>query len=151
MASDLKQVWQSATAFTITCSALANAAGRQSTMVSNASPSYPRAKITVDLIVGTTPTAGTTLDFYLLRSNGTVRSDNAGASDAAITINNAQPIGSMIVPAATSDTHYYADFMVDDLGTSWGIAVVNRSGVALKTDAGNNNSITYEYAHTQAS
>jgi hypothetical protein len=151
MPSDILQSWQAAASFTITLANLGNGSGRQSTMITNASPSYPRAKITAKITTGTTPTAGTTVDFYLLRSNGTIRTDSAGASDAALTVVNAQPIGSIYVPTNTTNAVLIGDFMMDDLGPSWGIAVVNRSGVALYNNAVNNNSITYEYTDMQAS
>jgi hypothetical protein len=55
------------------------------------------------------------------------------------------------VPTNTTNAVLIGDFMMDDLGPSWGIAVVNRSGVALYNNAVNNNSITYEYTDMQAS
>lgn len=149
MASEIQAKYDAVASLTVTLSALANASGRQSTLLAN-SNKRPRVKCHAKILVGTTPTAGTTVDFYLIRGNGTINSDGAGASDAAVTVVNAQPVGSLVLDAATSDKAYYLDFMVEDIGPVWGLAVVNHSNAALKTDANNNNCITYEYMVPEA-
>ena len=120
--------------FTITLDSLANGSARQSTMISNASPAHPRALIWLILESnGSAPTAGAVYEVYLLRSNGTEADDNAGASDAAITIENAPLLGTIVV-TATANKNFYGCFdtaALGPLGTSWGIAVKNSSGQAL--------------------
>lgn len=149
MASEIRAKYDAVASFTITLANLVSGSGRQATLLTN-SDKRPRAKIHAKITVGTTPTAGTTVDFYLVRGNGTINSDGAGSSDAALTVINCQPLGSLVLDAATTDKVYYLDFMADDIGPVWGIAVVNRTNANLKNDAVNNNSITYEYMVPEA-
>jgi hypothetical protein len=125
--------------FTITLASLANAAARQSTMVSNSS-NYPAALIHLDIESGTNaPTVGTVYEVYLLRSDGTTADDNAGASDAAITIENSRLLGTIVV-TADANKHFYGVFdtaPLGPLGASWGIAIKNSSGQALHGTEGN--------------
>jgi hypothetical protein len=129
--------------FTCTVANLANNSARQTTLVAN-SNNYPAALVGVKLSSGTSaPTVGTVYEIYLIRSNvaavGGVVDDNAGASDAAITIENAPLLGSLIV-TATSNKAFSGVFdtaALGPLGPEWGIAVWNRSGQALHTTAGN--------------
>lgn len=129
--------------FTITLASLANAAGRQSTMINNSS-NYPAAIVCLKIESGAVaPTVGLTYDIYLLRgddaSSSTYRTDGAGASDAAITIENAKILGSIVV-TATTNKNFYAEFdtwPLGPLGPEWGIAVVNRSAQALNATEGN--------------
>lgn len=117
--------------FTITIDGLTNGSARQSTMVSNASAAQSRALVW--LIIesnGSAPTAGSVYEIYLLRSNGTEADDNAGASDAAITIENAPLLGTIVVTATTNKNFYgcFDTAPLGPLGTSWGIAVKNSTG-----------------------
>jgi len=131
---------------TITLASLANSTagvGRQSTLIDNTTNLYLSAQISFKITVGTTPTANSLIYVYLIRqdNNGTpIADDNAGTTDAAITITNAPLLGTILVPATTSNTAYYRIFDTTFLGTlspKWGIAVVNSSGVALNATGGN--------------
>lgn len=135
-----------AAAMTITLASLANSAagvGRQSTIVDNTTSKYLSALVSLKVTVGTSPTANTLIYVYLIRDNndGTpIRDDGAGASDAGLTIVNAPLLGTILVPATTSDTAYYGLFDTSQygpLGPKWGIAVVNNSGAALNATGGN--------------
>jgi len=153
MANEIKSKWAAKADFTITLASLGNAAGRQSTMLANASPSNARVKISAKITTnnGSNPTQYSTVDFYLLRGNAgspTVVTDGAGASDAAITVANATPVGSILITTTNQSTAYQADFMVEDVGIYWGIAVVNRTGQALHSTAGNH-VVTYEYMNPE--
>ena len=157
-ASEIRAKYANAAPFTISLKGIANLAARSSAELTNTDKA-PRAKIHARVYVGTDPTAGTTIDFYLLRSNngsGTaspaLRTDEATDADATMSggIINAQPIGSLVLSVATSDKIYVGDFMVEDLGPKWGIAVVNRTNKALRDHTDNNNSITYEYMVPEA-
>ena len=125
--------------FTLTLASLANASARQSTMISN-SNNYPAALIHLDIESGTNaPTAGSVYEVYLLRSDGTTANDAAGASDAAITIENAPLLGTIVV-TATANKHFYGVFdtaPLGALGASWGIAIKNASGQGLHATEGN--------------
>lgn len=152
MASDESIVWDAAGTFTITAASLANGAGRQSTMVSNASG---RTMIKLELLTmtGTTPTAGTTIDVYWIQGNaaGTYRTDGAGASDAAWTPVNARRIGSFPVLAATSNVAIYLDADLDfPPGEEFGIGLWNASGASLNGTAGNH-SFKYQLGRRQFS
>jgi hypothetical protein len=88
---------------------------------------------------GVAPTAGAVYALFLLRSDGTVADDNAGASDAAITIENAPLLGTIIVTATTNKNFYgvFDTATLGPLGSSFGIAVLNGSGQALNATEGN--------------
>ena len=125
--------------FTLTLASLANGSARQSTMVANTNK-RPAALVFLDIQSGgVAPTAGSLYEVFLLRGDGTRRTDNAGASDAAITIENAPLLG-VIVVTATANKHFYGEFdtsRLGSLGLEWGIAVKNSSGQALHATEGN--------------
>lgn len=142
----VKDAFAAAATMTITLGSLANSAagvGRQSTLVDNTSNLYTSAQIALKITTGTTPTANSLIYVYLIRSdnNGTpIIDDGAGASDAGLTVVNAPLLGTILVPAATSNTAYYGVFdtkFLGSLGNKWGIAVVNNSGAALNSTGGN--------------
>ena len=132
--------------FTITLASLANAAARQSTLLTNSSD-YPAAIVHLKVSSGTNaPTAGTVYEVYLLRSDGAIADDAAGASDAAITIVNAPLLGTIVV-TANANTAFYGVFdtaPLGPLGNSWGIAIKNSSGQALHGTEGNHD---YNYVY----
>jgi len=138
-----------ATKQVLTCTllSLAAAAARQSTMVNNnanpvAGRGWPAAIVSLRIKSGAAaPTAGKTYEIYLLRgddpSASTYRSDNAGASDAAITIENAMLLGTIVV-TNTASKNFYGEFdtsALGPLGPEWGIAVKNASDQAFSAGA----------------
>jgi hypothetical protein len=111
--------------------------------VSNASPSIPAAMIYLRLQSGGTgPTAGSVYEVFLIRGDaqGTpIRDDGAGASDAAITIENAPLLGTMIL-TTTANKNFYGIFdtaPLGQLGVEWGIAIRNSSGQTMNGTEGN--------------
>src|SRR5581483_3838746 len=139
MSSNILAAQQTVTSFTITLVSLANGAGRQSSMVDNSSTKCRRAIVYIIIKSGGTgPNAGTFCNVYLLRgdnpASSAYRTDGAGASDAAITIANALPLGAIQV-SNTANALFYGEFdtgdVTTDLGPEWGIAIVNNSGQAL--------------------
>lgn len=124
--------------FTLTLASLANGSGRQSTLIDNSSNDYPAALVFLKIKSGGTgPTAGAVYEVYLIRGNdpssSDYRSDGAGASDAALTIENATLIGTIVV-TNTANKVFYGEFDTapfGPLGPEWGIAVKNSSGQAL--------------------
>lgn len=141
----ISELLSSVNAFTLTLASLANSTvgvGRQSTLIDNSTNLYDSAEITLNIKVGTTPTANSLIYVFLIRSNadGTpIADDNAGASDAGITIVNATPLGSILVIDATTGANYRKSFdtrFAGLLGPKWGIAIVNSSGVALNASEG---------------
>ena len=146
MANEIRIKPIAAASFTITLASLANGSARQSTLLSNSS-NYPAVLINLKITSGgSAPTAGAVYEVYLLRSDGTVADDNAGASDAAITIENAPLLGTIVVTATTSKSFYLVidTARLGPLGTTWGIAVKNSSGQALNTTEGNH---LYRYTY----
>lgn len=127
--------------FTLTLASLANGSGRQSTLIDNSSNDYPQAMVFLKIrSSGTGPTAGAVYEVYLIRgddpSSSTYRTDGAGASDAAITIENATLLGTIVVTNSTNKD-FYGEFLAQNLGPEWGIAVRNASGQALNATEGN--------------
>ena len=148
MANDVKIAEQALANFTITLASLASGSAEQSTMITNTSPSYPAALVMLIIESGTAPTAGQVYEVYLLRADaaGTYRTDGAGASDAAISIVNAQLLGTITV-TNNGNTKFYGDFdtaILGPLGPSWGIAIKNQSGQSLNSTEGNH---TKEYIY----
>ncbi|MBI3319735.1 MAG: hypothetical protein HYZ89_04025 [Candidatus Omnitrophica bacterium] len=139
MANEIRRKFDAKANVTLTAASLANGSARQSTMLAN-STNRPAAMVYIKLKSGATaPTAGQTYDVYLLRGDDAAssgyRSDGAGASDAAITIENAQLLGT-IVMTATANKNFYGEFdtaPLGPLGPEWGIAIKNNSGQALSS------------------
>lgn len=144
--SEIRQKPITRATFTMTLASLANAAARQSTLISN-SNNYPSALVYLKITSGgSAPTVGTVYEVYLIRSDGTNATDNAGASDAAITLENAQLLGTIIVTATTAKA-FYGEFdtaPLGPLGASWGIAVKNSTGNALSSTEGDHTK-AYQY------
>lgn len=135
--------------FLITLASLAAGAARQSAMVGQVAsalaggPSRPAAMIYIQITSGpVAPTAATTYEVYLIRGDGNAavyRSDGAGVGDAAITIENAQLLGTIVV-TATANKAFFGDFDTSPLGIlgqQFGIAVKNNSGQALHATPAN--------------
>jgi hypothetical protein len=143
----LLETWAAAVGFTISLNALASSVakvGRQATMLTgNISK---KALVTCKFKMGTTPTINTTVDVYLIQSDGTNATDSAGASDAGITLANAILLGQVLCTATTTGAIYIATFdtetVAPSLGPNWTIAVVNGTGAALDAVAGG--TITYQ-------
>jgi len=142
MANEIQTKEDAVTTFTITLASLATGAARQSDMIDN---TLRRPAMLFYLKIqsgGTAPTAGSIYEIYLLRGDAfaaTYRTDNAGASDAAITIENATLIGTIVV-TATINKNFFFDgdtASAGPLGFEFGIAVKNNSGQALNATEGN--------------
>lgn len=138
MANEIRTKDIASAGFTITLASLAAGSSRQSTLITN-SNDYPAALVFMQISSGgVAPTAGKTYEIYLLRSDGTIADDAAGASDAAITIVNAPLLGTIVVTNAT-DTKFYGVFdtaPLGPLGPTWGIAVKNNTDQALDATEG---------------
>jgi len=130
------------TALTITLASLASSTtlvGRQSTMVDNTDLAQ-MIRVYFKVTTGTSPTVNKTIQFYLLSgddvASSSIRTDNAGASDAGLTIVTA-PMVYVVQVSATSDVSYRGSFLIRNPGPEWGIAVVQDTGSALNATAGN--------------
>jgi hypothetical protein len=145
MASDIINFPQAWASFTQTLAALAAGAAQQSDMVDNDPGNYPAALIGYDIQSGAVaPVAGATYEIFLLRGEdhntaGILRDDNAGPTTAAITIENSQVVGSLVV-TATANKHFTAIWPtvnLGTLGTAFGTAVRNNTSQALNGTEGN--------------
>lgn len=136
---------------TISLGGLANNAGRQSTLLDNqytGDESDPAALIGVKIKSGSTaPTADTAYRVHLLRKGASFGDDGCGDSDAAITIENAPFIGSIIVTATANKTFYkwFDTAKLGALGPNFGIAIVNNSGQALSSTGGDHSVVVIRY------
>jgi hypothetical protein len=146
MANDITAKFGTATAFTLTLASLANSTagvGRQSTLVDNTTNLFDSANIYLNIKVGTSPGANSLIYVYLIRSDNNggsqIADDNAGASDAGITIVNASLLGVILCSATSTGANYRKSFdtrVLGPLGPEWGIAVVNSTNVALNASEG---------------
>jgi len=133
MANEIRTKFDAVANFTITLAGLASAAARQSTIVANAT-NRGAAVVYLRINSGNAPAAGTIYEIYLLRDDGVTnyRTDGAGAADAAITIVNAQLLGTIVV-TNSANTNFYGDFdtaPLGPLGPKWGIAIRNQTDQA---------------------
>ncbi len=130
------------TAMTITVASLASSTagvGRQSTLIDN-TDNAQIVHVFFRITTGTSPTADRSIRFYLIRgddpASSNIRTDNAGATDAGLTVVTADQVYG-VVTDATSDKAYRGSFTLYNPGPEWGIAVVHDTGVALNATGGN--------------
>jgi len=136
MANKIFAEHDAAAAITITLAALADAAARQSTMITN-TDNAQMVRVYYKITTGTGPSVNETIELYLLSGDlVNIRTDNAGASDAVITIDTAPPI-EIIQVDASSDKTYRGSVLIRNPGPEWGIAVLNNTAVALNATGGN--------------
>ncbi len=142
-----QQYAASPTALTITVASLTNNSARQSTAVDNSSTKYDRGKIVVKLKSGGSGTSSSGyVNVYIAESvdGGTTYAENAGASDAAITLaspTNLRQIGTVNVVA--NGTTYIAAFDTYNLPDHFVIVVENKTGGTLDSTGGNH-SVTFQ-------
>jgi hypothetical protein len=139
MANLVLEKFGTATAITITLGSLANSGSRQGTIVDNTTNRYSKVEIAASIKMGSSPGGSTLVTLYLIRDDGTgTRTDSAGASDAAITLLNAQTIGTLSTKVSPSTGDVLSDlFVVYDPGPKWTIAVLNGTGVSLDSTNAN--------------
>ncbi|HEY1170225.1 MAG TPA: hypothetical protein VGH19_02540 [Verrucomicrobiae bacterium] len=146
MPTEIKDKFGSSTAFTITLANLATGVAKQSTIVDNTTDRFTRVIVYAKIKQGSTPTGNRTVTAYLIRddNHGTNhRTDGAGASDATITIQNAQLIGVMNNKSSpTAGDVLYGEFVIDNPGPKWGIAIQNDTGANLD-NTGSNHWVRY--------
>jgi len=137
--STLRPKFSTPAQLTITLAALASSTtgvGRQCTLVNNSVTRYDLINLYGKITTGTSPTTGKAIYIYLLRGDGTRRTDSAGANDAAIARITAVLIKQIGIDA-TSDKAYEWDAVIADPGPEWGIAIVHDTAVNLNATAEN--------------
>lgn len=141
MPNEIKAKYSAAASLTISLGSLASSTtgvGRQSTMVDNSTTKYQRIHLYAKIRVGTSPTANRSIRLYLIKGDASsFRTDNAGASDAALTLDNARFIGALFVDVTTSGLDYCGDFEIENPGPSWGTLVSHDTVAALDPTGGN--------------
>ena len=135
---------------TITLAGLAAGATRQCTKVANAS-GYPCVRLYVKLTNHATNANSATYQaatLYRLDYGPNFNTDNAGDTDADITIAQADPIGSVVWPAVTAATTHRACFTFGSLdnpiGPNFAVAANNGTSQPFNATAGNL-AIDYEF------
>lgn len=156
MSSLILDTYSSPTAFTITVASLAASTagvGRQGTIVDNTTNRYQDIIVYAKIKLGTSPTANTAIYLYLIRDDGAatpIRTDSAGASDAAWTAKNAMLIGTLITGTSPSTGDVLSDaFLVRRVGPKFTIGIVNNTGVPLDS-TGTNHVIEFVGVNSQA-
>lgn len=143
MATIKDSAYNAPSALTITLASLANSTagvGRQSTEIDNTTNRYNKIEVSCNIKMGTSPTADTLVYVYLVRNNNdttAIRDDGAGASDAGLTVVNSQIIGSLRNPSTSTGNVLKGNFIVDDPGPKFCIAIVNSTGASLDSTGGN--------------
>ena len=144
--NEITDRFDASTAFTITLASLASSTagvGRQSTIVDNTTNKYLDVLVFVKITQsGTvTPTGNRAVYVYLVRDDNNAtnhRSDGAGASEAGLTVQNAQLIGTIVNKAAPAMSEVlYGEFLVTRPGPKWGIAIVHDTGTGLHATEAN--------------
>lgn len=131
---------------TLTLASLANNAARQSTEVTNSTDLYLDALVMLKIKTGASGTSAAShvaIYAYSTVDDGTTRSENAGASDAPITLTdppNVRFLGAINCPTV-STTYTGGPFSIARafdgvLPARWGIVVMNRSGSTLSATEG---------------
>jgi hypothetical protein len=132
-------------------------AGRESNQIDNTTNLYVDALVSGRISVGTTPTANTTISVYVWGADvslATTAIDVLDGVDSAETLTNAGirdalRLGAAInVPAATSDVAYEVlPFSVaalfGQMPRFWGLFVAHNTGVNLRNNAVNTNSLKF--------
>ena len=149
--SSIKKAYGTSTPLTITLASLAHSdtAARESTSVNNAATSEQFIDALVQLKVtlsSGTPSADRTVYVYAYGSeDGTIYTDNATGSDAAITLTdppNAKLIGAIRCPNAGSLTYEAQPMGVAKvfdwmMPRKWGIIVRNNTNITLNASTSN--------------
>jgi hypothetical protein len=143
MANEIKALFGTTAQLTLTAASLASSAalvGRQSTLVDNTTTRWQKIHLYCRVTTGTSPTTQRGIYVFLLKADKftspNVSTDNAGATDAAISIFAAQQIAGALCDA-TSDRAYRFDCVISNPGPAWGIALAHETGVNLNATAGN--------------
>lgn len=137
MANEIKAKFGASTALSITgMGGLANGSARQTALFDNSSTKWQAVLVYVKLKLGTGPSADKFSEVFIIHDDGDAaphRSDEAGATAAAIVIKNSRLIGVVHNgnPVASGDVLKSAGFLVDNPGPKFAIAIKNNSGSAF--------------------
>lgn len=145
--ADIKQKFGTAgQTFTCTLASLANNSARQSTEIDNSSNLFVDALVMLKVKSGASGTSASgyvAVWAYASVDGGTTRTENAGISDAAITLvspTNLRLLG-VINVVANATTYYGGPFSVASafggvIPQYWGIVIENKTGGTLDSTEG---------------
>jgi hypothetical protein len=137
----IKQLFGTSASLTITLASLANDAGRAATIVDNTTTLAFSIDVRVKVKTGASGVvANGYVAVYLVRSeDGSTYDDAFGGTDGAYTPVNAILLG--YITANANATTYNAVFDTSMLGITlpkkWSIGILNKTGAALDSTAGN--------------
>ncbi len=145
MANSVPNILGTETAFTVSLGALATSSvgvGRQTTIVDFRTGSLfpPILEVTFQIKLGTSPSAGNVYFYWIAANTGgtTVRSDNAGASDAGLTRISAKQVHQYATKSSPASGDLLSDtFIVDSPTPLGGLLIVHDTGVNLDATNGN--------------
>ncbi len=148
MVNEIQALFNNSTNFTVSAGSLAHSiagVGQQSTMVDNSLDANRglSVKIFAEVKLGTNPDPDTELSLYLITGDQhptetVYRSDGAGPTDAGITRENGDLIGTISTTStAVTGKIVYGDWTIPDPGVEFGVILVNGSGEALDSDDDN--------------
>lgn len=156
---DIKQKFgTSGQAFTLTIASLGSGSSRQSTEIDNATNVFGDVLVSFKVktnAAGTSTTGTVVIYAFASVDGGTTRTENAGASDAAITLispTNLRYVGT--INCVTNATTYYggpfsiAAAFGGVMPERWGIVVQNNTGAALDSTGGSH-SATWQGVYGQ--
>lgn len=134
-------------ALTCTLASLANGSYREATEVDNSSTLADDYVLAGKITTGTSPTASTSITVYVSGSDGTsARPGNLSGSDAGVTTSGEQTQWRVacVIPTDNTSNHTY-EFYVPSIAAcfdglmpkKFSVVVLNSSGVALNSTAGN--------------
>lgn len=154
MATQFQANFGDVTAMTCTLASLATSADlsvtRQSTMVDNSALKWPAVEVFVTVTGGVNALAGSIV-CYVIRGDGNgVRTDGAGAADAALTVRSAPVYASVVTPTNTTNGSYTLVFNLPDPGPEWGIAVAHSCSVAFTTVTAGTFVVNYRGVRTES-
>lgn len=131
---------------TITLASLATGSARQSTSIDNTSNLFLDALVYLAIpIVAGTPGADKAIYVYAFGSeDGTNYTDNAGASDAAITLRaptNLKYVDTIATPDSGALTYKWVGTIAKAFGgilpPKWGIVILNKTNLSFNATEGN--------------
>lgn len=145
-------------AFTLTIASLSDTSARQSTPVDNSTNLYTDALVSLKIksnAAGTSASGFVGVYAFASVDGGSTYTESAGSTDAAITLVTPTALRFIgAVPVVANATTYRAGpFSVAAafggvLPEYWGIVIVNKTGAALDSTAGNH-SATYQGVYAQ--
>lgn len=150
-----RQKYQASGALVITIASMALGAGQCSTQINNNDTGLATAGMNVDQIIihakfrmgAVAPTAGKTVEFYLVRGDGVSHVDaGLSVSNAAVSTSTLRDQLELLyaVPViASANQSYSVSFIIYNPSECWSIMMWNATDQALDTTAGNHY-INYE-------